>query len=69
LDNDDNHTFEAIEYVVLISVFNLPVTGNEVHQEGGSYKSDLAKKIVHSVNRNINDYDAIESVNELLTKN
>ena len=37
LDNHDNHTFEALEDVVLISVFNPPVTGNEVHQEDGSY--------------------------------
>jgi L-ectoine synthase len=66
LDNNDNHTFEAIEDVVLISVFNPPVTGDEVHQEDGSYKSDLANKIVESVNRTINDYDAIEVVNELL---
>jgi L-ectoine synthase len=37
LDNHDNHTFEAIEDIVLISVFNPPVTGNEVHQSDGSY--------------------------------
>jgi L-ectoine synthase len=37
LDNHDNHTFEALEDVVLISVFNPPVTGNEVHQSDGSY--------------------------------
>lgn len=38
LDNHDDHTFEALENVVLISVFNPPVTGNEVHQKDGSYK-------------------------------
>lgn len=37
LDNHDNHTFEAIDDVVLISIFNPPVTGNEVHNEDGSY--------------------------------
>ena len=37
LDNYDNHTFEALEDVVLISVFNPPVKGNEVHQKDGSY--------------------------------
>lgn len=37
LDNYDNHTFEAFEDVVLISVFNPPVKGQEVHQEDGSY--------------------------------
>lgn len=37
LDNYDNHTFEALEDVVLISIFNPPVKGSEVHQEDGSY--------------------------------
>lgn len=38
LDNYDNHTFEAITDVVLISVFNPPVKGGEVHKEDGSYE-------------------------------
>lgn len=38
LDNHDNHTFRALSDVVLISVFNPPVTGNEVHKEDGSYE-------------------------------
>jgi L-ectoine synthase len=38
LDNHDNHTFEAITDVVLISVFNPPVKGNEIHKEDGSYE-------------------------------
>lgn len=38
LDKHDDHTFEALEDVVLISVFNPPVTGTEVHREDGSYK-------------------------------
>ena len=37
LDNHDDHTFQALEEVVLISIFNPPVTGNEVHREDGSY--------------------------------
>lgn len=37
LDNHDNHTFQAFEDVILISVFNPPVTGNEIHNEDGSY--------------------------------
>ena len=37
LDNHDNHTFEAIEDVVLISVFNPPIKGGEVHGSDGSY--------------------------------
>lgn len=38
LDKHDNHTFEALEDVVLISVFNPPVKGNEVHKKDGSYE-------------------------------
>jgi L-ectoine synthase len=37
LDKHDEHYFRAIEDVVLISVFNPPVTGSEVHDESGSY--------------------------------
>lgn len=38
LDDHDDHTFEALEDVVLISVFNPPVTGKEVHNADGSYE-------------------------------
>jgi L-ectoine synthase len=37
LDKHDDHTFEAIEDVVLISIFNPPCIGTEVHGEDGSY--------------------------------
>lgn len=37
LDNHDPHTFEALEEVTLICVFNPPLTGREVHQDDGSY--------------------------------
>jgi len=37
LDNHDDHTFEALEDTILISVFNPPVKGNETHNEDGSY--------------------------------
>jgi len=37
LDKHDNHTFQALEATVLISVFNPPVTGTEIHLEDGSY--------------------------------
>lgn len=38
LDKHDRHEFEAIEDVVLISIFNPPLTGHEVHGEDGSYE-------------------------------
>lgn len=38
LDNHDDHTFQALEDVVLISIFNPPIVGNEVHGEDGSYQ-------------------------------
>lgn len=37
LDEHDDHTFEALEDTILISVFNPPVTGSEIHKEDGSY--------------------------------
>lgn len=37
LDNHDPHTFEALEEVTLICVFNPPLTGAEVHGEDNSY--------------------------------
>lgn len=37
LEKDEPHTFEAIEDVVLISVFNPPLKGNETHDKDGKY--------------------------------
>ena len=37
LDENDPNTFEAYETVVLLSIFNPPVRGGEVHGEDGSY--------------------------------
>lgn len=37
LDQHDDHTFEAMEDTVLISIFNPPCLGTEVHQADGSY--------------------------------
>ena len=33
LDHYDNHTFEALKDTILISLFNPPVKGREVHQK------------------------------------
>lgn len=38
LDKNDRHTFEAITDVELISVFNPPLNGFEVHKNDGSYE-------------------------------
>ncbi len=37
LDNHEEHTFEAIEDTVLISIFNPPCKGNETHDKDGNY--------------------------------
>jgi L-ectoine synthase len=37
LDEHDEHTFEAIEDTVLISIFNPPCKGNETHDANGNY--------------------------------
>lgn len=72
LDKHDNHKFEADEDTVLISVFNPPVSGNEIHREDGSYElphylnRDKAEEIVNAVYSTQNKYDAIESVQNIL---
>jgi L-ectoine synthase len=38
LDKHDDHTFTAYEDVVLISVFNPPLIGHELHREDFSYE-------------------------------
>lgn len=38
LNDHDDHSFRAIDDVVLISVFNPPCTGNEIHRKDGSYE-------------------------------
>jgi len=40
LNNHDDHVFRAHEDTVLISIFNPPLTGREVHREDGSYRID-----------------------------
>lgn len=37
LDDHDDHTFQAVEDVVLISIFNPPLKGRETHNPFGSY--------------------------------
>lgn len=38
LPNHESHTFEAFTDVILISVFNPPLRGDECHGEDGSYE-------------------------------
>lgn len=38
LDSHDDHTFQAYEDTVLISVFNPPIVGDEHHDENGVYE-------------------------------
>lgn len=37
LDDHDPHEFIALEDVILVSVFNPPLKGSEIHDEEGSY--------------------------------
>ena len=39
LDKNDNHEFTATKDTVLMSVFNPPVVGDEIHGKDGSYSS------------------------------
>ena len=38
LDNHEPHEFQALTDTVLISVFNPPIRGDELHKEDGSYE-------------------------------
>ena len=38
LDSHDDHVFTAFTDVILISIFNPPLKGNEVHGKDGSYE-------------------------------
>jgi L-ectoine synthase len=38
LDKNDRHQFEAVEDTILLSIFNPPVKGSEVHKKDGSYE-------------------------------
>lgn len=72
LNNNDNHSFEALEDVVLISVFNPPVDGKEIHELDGSYSpsnyyNSLAKQIIQSVNCSRDYKETIKLVEDLLT--
>lgn len=51
LDNHDPHTFEAIEEVTLICVFNPPLTGREVHDSNGVYKLPNYQSPVYNVRK------------------
>lgn len=73
VDNHQPHLFTALTDVVLVSVFNPPLTGSETHDEDGSYDINLeeldylkSKKIVERVNASTNDYDAIENVMKII---
>lgn len=52
LDKNDPHYFEAHEETVLICTFNPPLTGQETHQEDGSYAAaDDYRSPVYDVKR------------------
>jgi len=38
VDNHQPHEFKAVTDVILVSVFNPPLTGNESHDENGNYE-------------------------------
>lgn len=39
LDANDDHFFEALSDVILISIFNPPCKGTELHDENGAYEA------------------------------
>lgn len=53
LEKNDPHYFEALEETTLICVFNPPLTGDEIHQDDGSYACPFSgyKSPVYGVKR------------------
>lgn len=73
VDNHQPHEFTAFTDVVLVSVFNPPLTGFETHDSDGSYsvcdtdsKLNRAMEIVEAVNSQLNNYDAAEAIINLI---
>lgn len=73
IDKHDDHTFEALEDTVLISVFNPALIGDESHDENGVYQSEeilnqyhRSKEIAEEILECKNVYDAAEIVNDKL---
>lgn len=62
LDNNEPHSLSATEEMVLVCVFNPPLTGSEVHQEDGSYEAKYLSPVydvrrVHMDRVKSNDYN------------
>ena len=51
VDNYQPHLFTALTDVVLISVFNPPLTGMETHDEDGSYDINLKECNENNLNK------------------
>ena len=72
LDKHERHTFQALEDVVLISVFNPPLSGNESHDKHGCYPLSktsnrcMAQNIVNQLKKVRNDYDVVDLVQDIL---
>lgn len=67
LDNHDNHSFQALEDTVLISVFNPPISLSETHDNDGCYPpsrrlKERAKEIIDICNKEEDDYSALEKI-------
>lgn len=71
LDQNDPHTFKAAEDTVLISIFNPPVEGSEIHDGDHSYPPSeylrkKAKKIIDLTKSCDNDYDLMYEIEKIL---
>jgi L-ectoine synthase len=71
LDKHDDHTFEAKEDVILISIFNPPLVGTESHNadghySAGQYNKNRAWEIVKATKSIDSDYDLAEYIENFL---
>ena len=72
LDKNDNHTFEAIEDIILISVFNPPLSGREIHSKDNSYSESpffdiMAEEIINLTSNIDCNFEKKRIIKEILT--
>lgn len=64
LPNNEKMTFLALTDVVMISIFNPPLTGKETHGKDGSYEYNQQMRIRDLTSDLREEIDSIENVNE-----
>lgn len=60
LPNHERMTFQALTDVVMISIFNPPLTGKETHDAEGGYKGNIIESLTKQLAEEISKIEGIE---------